>query len=45
MITDMALPKTFNNWFGFERGLWQRQSGCFERVPKTRDIDGAFNLP
>jgi len=34
MITDMALPKTFNNWFGFERGFWQRQSGCFERVPK-----------
>ena len=26
--------KTFNNWFGFERGLWQRKTDSFESVPK-----------
>ena len=31
----MTLPKTFNNLFGFERGLWQRQSGWCWHVPKT----------
>jgi hypothetical protein len=35
MINVLTLPKTFNNWLGFERCLWQRQSGSFERVPKT----------
>jgi hypothetical protein len=30
-----TLPKTFNNHLGFERGLWQRQLGCFLHVPKT----------
>jgi hypothetical protein len=35
MIIGLTLPKTFNNWLGFERGLWQRQSGCFTHVPIT----------
>jgi hypothetical protein len=26
MIIGLTLPKTFNNWSGFEQGLWQRQS-------------------
>jgi hypothetical protein len=34
MITVLTLPKIFNNLLGFERGLWQRQSGCFGHVPK-----------
>jgi len=46
----MVLPKTFNNCFGFERGLWRRQSGCFEHVPKTSDFaaiwdTGLFAVP
>jgi hypothetical protein len=35
MITDMTLPKTFNNLWCFERGFWWRQSGWFAGVPKT----------
>jgi hypothetical protein len=36
MIIDLTLPKTFNNWSGFERGLWQRQSQQGATVPITR---------
>jgi hypothetical protein len=35
MIIDMTLPKTFNNWLGFERGFWQGQPGQGAHVPKT----------
>jgi hypothetical protein len=30
----MVIPKTFNNHFGFERGLWQRKTGCFSEPAK-----------
>ncbi|MFT6103615.1 MAG: hypothetical protein ACJA1E_000027 [Paracoccaceae bacterium] len=36
MIIEMTLPKTFNNWLGFERGFWQRQSGRGAHIPETR---------
>jgi hypothetical protein len=31
----MVIPKTFNNHFGFERGLWQRKTGCFSEPAKN----------
>jgi hypothetical protein len=36
MIINMTPPKTFNNWLGFERGFWRRQSVQGAYVPKTR---------
>ena len=33
-----ACSKTFNNSFGFERGLWRQDMGLFAHVPKTRDL-------
>jgi hypothetical protein len=44
MITDMALPKTFNNHLGFERGLWQRKRGSFSSVPKTSVLGRLFKV-
>jgi hypothetical protein len=35
MIIDLALPKTFKNYIGFEWGLWQRQAGWFSTIPET----------
>jgi len=28
--------KTFNNYLGFERGLWRRKTDSFASVPQTR---------
>ncbi len=34
MATVLAEAKTFNYPMGFERGLWQRESGWSLQVPK-----------
>jgi hypothetical protein len=44
MITSATLPKTFNNLFGFERGLCQRQSRQFAYVPKTSVFERASSI-
>jgi hypothetical protein len=34
LLLNIALPKTFNNPVGFERGLWRRKTGLSLTVPK-----------
>jgi hypothetical protein len=33
---ELFTPKTFNNHFSFERGLWRWKRGSFPPVPKRR---------
>jgi hypothetical protein len=36
MIATVVLSKTFNNGFGFERGLWWREMEAGAYAPKRR---------
>jgi hypothetical protein len=34
-------PQTFNNWLGFEQGLWQHHTRCVAGVPKKKVLKQA----
>jgi hypothetical protein len=38
MIATVVLSKTFNNGFGFERGLWWREMGAGAYAPQRRSV-------
>jgi hypothetical protein len=43
MSSIVEMPKTFQNYIGFERGFWQLKIGRFSTVPKTR-VFGGFEM-
>jgi hypothetical protein len=42
MSAIMRELKPFNNFMGFERGLWQDHTKYFVGLPKTRVLEGCF---